>query len=344
MEKGTTVWRKPEKPIQVAGLGWYAQERLWRRMEAKPPFPLPEGVAGLVHNTAGAQIRFRSDSRTVAVRVRLTAPPGMDHMPATGQGGVDCYYGRPGAYRYAATARPKPGACDYETVLFESQPRAARTFVLNLPLYDGVEEILVGLERGARVLPPPAYESGGRIVVYGTSITQGGCATRPGMAWTNILSRRINREFVNLGFSGSGKGEPEMARNIARIRRPTCFVLDYEANCVSTERFRETLPEFVRILREAHPAAPVLVVSAIRYARDGFDPANRAQRLARLRFQRSLVERLRKAGDRQVFFVNGSGLLGTDYDECTVDGVHPTDLGFLRIADALEPAIRRVLR
>jgi len=180
-------------------------------------------------------------------------------------------------------------------------------------------------------------------VVYGTSITQGGCACRPGMAYTNILSRRLNLEFINLGFSGNGRGEPEVARIIATLPEPACFVLDYEANCTDPEQLRKTLPEFIRILRAAHPRIPLLVISRIPYAAEDHKPVAHGRRLERRDIQSQCVETFRQAGDSRIFFQDGSNLLGADFDECTVDGSHPTDLGFLRMAEGLEPVFRKIL-
>lgn len=339
------VWHSPKtSPFQVAGLAWFADEGLYRRMPSKPARPLPASVDSLANCTAGAQVRFRSNSKRVFVRVQLRAPHSMDHMPATGQCGFDCYVGPVGAMRYGGTARFKFQNDAYESSVFSAAESKMRQFTLNFPLYQGVNALEIGLDEGAKVLAAQPWESKGRVIVYGTSITQGGCAARPGMAFTNILSRRINREFINLGFSGSGRGEPEVAETIASISHPGLFVLDYEANCVSSEKLRETMPVFIGILRSAHPQTPILVISKIRYARELHDDAQLAARLERLKFQKSLVQKLRRLGDRKIFFQDGSNFLGKDFDECAVDGAHPTDLGFLRIADGMEPAIRKSLK
>ena len=268
----------------------------------------------------------------------------MTHMPATGQCGVDCYVGDFGEFKFAKTAKYDVTLDAYEVNLFTGWTREMRNYVLNLPLYQGVEEIWVGLDEDAAVMAPPQYVSDQKVIVYGTSITQGGCASRPGMAYTNILSRRIPLEFINLGFSGSGKGEPEVAQLIARIDNPALLVLDYEANCVSTELFRETLPAFIRIYREAHPNTPILVVSRIRYGREMMTPHLLEARLERKQFQQETVRKQRELGDQNIYFFDGEALLGEeDFYECTVDGSHPTDLGFMRMADGLEPVLKALL-
>ena len=337
-------WHAPtEPPFRLAGLAWFERDRTYRRLPLSPPCPLPESVDQLANCTAGAQIQFRTDSRRLTVRVQLAGAANMNHMPATGQCGFDCYVGPPKRQRYCNTTKYDHRQTSYEYAMFDLPTRERRNVTLNFPLYQGVSEVWVGLDSGANVEAPPAYDGDTPIVVYGTSITQGGCASRPGMAYTNILSRRLNREFVNLGFSGSGRGEPEVARTIATIPDAACFVLDYEANA-GQGRLEDTLGEFLDVLRDAHPTVPILVVSRIRFARESFCGDAVAERLKWRDFQRHTVDRRRAAGDGRIFFLDGSELLpGENFDECTVDGAHPTDLGFWHMARGLVPSIEAIL-
>jgi len=339
------AWHSPkEPPFQVAGFAWFERDRVYRRLPLEPPETIPDAVDSLANWTAGGQIRLRTDSAKCAVRVKLDDVADLNHMPATGQCGFDCYIGPAKRMRYVATTTYDHHHTHYETVLFELAAREMRHVTLNFPLYMGVDEVLVGLEEDAEVKPPEAYALDGRVAVYGTSITQGGCASRPGMAWTDILSRRIDIEFINLGFSGNGRGEAEVARTIATLERSACFVLDYEGNCVSTDLLKQTFPEFIRILREAHPNVPIVGVSHVRSARELWSEVALKHRLERGAFQRETIEGLRAKGDKNVHFVDGSTFLGEDFDECAVDGVHPTDLGFLRIAEAMTPILERILK
>jgi len=334
------AWHSPKQaPFHVAGLGWFEREGLYRRLPRQPRWPIRGAVDSLANCTAGAQIRFCTDSRRIAVRVKLRGPGGMIHMPATGQCGFDLYLETPAGLRYCSTAKWPFKDAAYEVTLFDGTPAGMRYAVLNFPLYQGVEEVSVGLDAAAAVERPRDWAWDRRVIVYGTSITQGGCAARPGMAYTNILSRRLNVEFINLGFSGNGKGEPELARLIAEIERPGCYVLDYEAN--AGEGVRTTLEPFIAILREAQPEAPIVVVSRPKSAREQFSEQALSERLARRDFQRETVEKLAAAGDKRISFVDGGDLLGgEDWYETTVDGSHATDLGFMRMADGLESAIR----
>ena len=337
-------WHVPtETPFRLAGFAWFEQDRLYRRLPLEPRWALPEGVDALANSTAGGQVQFQTDSPKLAVRVELAAPANMNHMPATGQCGFDCYIGPPKQQRYCNTTKYDHRQTSYECALFELATSDMRNVTLNFPLYQGVREVLVGLTPGVQVIAPPPYDDERPVVVYGTSITQGGCAARPGMAYTNILSRRLNRPFVNLGFSGSGRGEPEVARTMATIDDPACYVLDYEANASAEQRLEKTLDDFIDILRDAHPHTPILVVSRVRFAAESFASDAVHDRLKRRDFQQRTVEARRAAGDNRVFFHDGADLLGTDFDECTVDGAHPTDFGFWRMAQALAPVLETIL-
>ena len=341
-DDASVTWHSPkESPFAIVGLAWFAKEKRYRRLPQHPAHPIRESVDSLANSTAGAQIRFRTDSRRLLLRVRLLAPGSMDHMPATGQCGFDCYLGTAEGPKYLTTTRDHRDVVSYESSVFGFPDAARRDVTLNFPLYQGVEEVQVGLDPDAVVEPPPPYEDDRRVVVYGTSITQGGCASRPGMAHTNILSRWLNLEFINLGFSGNGRGEPELARLMAEIDRPGCFVLDYEANARDT--LRDTFEPFIRILRESHAETPILAVSRPRSAGERFHEDALCRRLDNRQYQHDVVRRLQDAGDEGTHFQDGGELFGEDWEECTVDGGHPTDLGFLRMAEGLAPVLRGVL-
>jgi lysophospholipase L1-like esterase len=339
-------WLSPldeQTPLALSGFAWFGSDRLYRRLPKTSRHKLPEAVDNLANCTAGGQLRFQTDSSRLSIRARLAAPANLVHMPATGQCGFDCYAGAPGAQRYVNTTKYDVKQAEYSVELFNLPSRELRNITLYFPLYQGVLEVAVGVEPGVQVLPPPPFRLPRPVVIYGTSITQGGCASRPGMAFTNILSRRLNVDFVNLGFSGSGKGEPEVARTIAEIANPAALALDYHANAIDLKTMSATLPEFIRILRAEHPRTPLLVISRPPNLGEYFNPATRLERETRRDMQRDTVAGLRAAGDSRIWFQDMSVLLGGDYDEGTVDGTHPTDLGFLRMADVLEPVVKTIL-
>ncbi|MBP1988417.1 SGNH/GDSL hydrolase family protein [Paenibacillus eucommiae] len=343
-QTGDTKWLSPlHAPFHIAGLAWFEEEGVYRRLPKSPAHKISNAVEELANCTAGGQIRFQTNSAVLKIRVKLQGAANMYHMPATGQCGFDCYIESEGKWLYYSTTTYDHTKTEYESVFFDALEKQNRNIIINFPLYQGVLDVEIGVEPNAEVIAPIPYKHAGRAIFYGTSITQGGCACRPGMAYTNILSRKFPLEFINLGFSGSGLGEPELAEIIATIPDPACLVLDYEANCLNAERMGITLPEFINIYRRVHPEVPILVLSKIKYAREQFFEEAMKARLAMKQVQEETVAQRQRQGDRNIYFYDGSELLGEDFEECTVDGVHPTDLGFLRMAEGLTPVMAQVL-
>jgi lysophospholipase L1-like esterase len=226
-----------------------------------------------------------------------------------------------------------------EARLIDRVTPARRAYQLNLPLYNGVTSLAVGVRKGAAFAGVPPRKAK-PVLFYGTSITQGGCASRPGMSFTSILGRRLNRPMLNFGFSGNGKTEAEVARFLAELD-PALFVLDTSPN-TPAEQLRERTVAVVRLLRSNRPTTPVLLLEE----RNGGNPAL-LPHLANLHKQktdalRGAYDDLTAAGVANLHYRAGEDLIGAD-GEATVDGSHPTDLGMIRYADALEPDLRRLL-
>jgi len=338
------TWHSPaEAPFRLTGFPWFEQNHLYRRLPLKPTLPLPESVDNLAWHTAGGQVAFKTDSTRIAIKVNLRSTDLFDHMPPTGRRGFDLYRGKPGHTQYVSTTRFKAPAKAYDASLLKLDKPKVDNYTINFPLYEGIKELWIGLDKGARLQVPPAFASPNPAVVYGTSITQGGCASRPGMAYPNILSRCLNRPIINLGFSGSAKLEPNVAHHMAAASSyPALLVIDADANCTAVLQ-KERLAPFIEILRQAHPRAPILVISRQPYAMDALSATYHKDRLLRARIQEHTVRRLRKQGDRHIHFLDGFTLIPEATFEATVDGVHMTDLGFWQMADALEPVFKRLL-
>ncbi len=339
-EQGIEFHAPFEAGFRLAGNAF--QSELGTRFRRLPSTPvINPRVEELAWYTAGFQLAFRSDSRRIVVKAKLRNGEIMHHMPQTGSSSFDLYVGGPGQWRVRGSAAFPLHATEFSTELFNRPEPAVREYLLHFPLYNGVESLWIGLETGARILPPSPWSHRRPLVVYGTSITQGGCASRPGLSWTNLLSRWHNREIFNFGFSGNGRGEPEMAEILARIPDPAGFVLDYEANA-HAEGIRSTLENFIGILRKHHPDVPITVISLLPPGSAGFSRGC-SERIAEVfplmaqsrDFQYELLDRLRATGDEKLFFIDGTQLLGNDWDECMMDGCHLNDLGFYRMAEAL---------
>jgi len=338
-EDGLTYYSPFEKPFRLAGSLFQAQHgTIFRRIPAEPE--INPRVSELANYTAGFQVQFKSTSCRVSIKVKLRHGEIMQHMPQTGSSSFDLYVGGPGAWRAVRSAAFPLHAKEFSAELYNRPEKNWREYLLNFPLYNGVEELWIGLEENSGLEAPSEF-SGRDLVIYGTSITQGGCASRPGMAWSNILSRRLNRQIFNFGFSGNGRGEVQMAEFIAQVQNPGAFVLDYEANA-QYEGIKNTLEDFIAVLRKHHPQVPITVISrapdgnlmAAFGANDDLDKTH-PESAESCEFQLALVNRLRAAGDRNIYFIDGRKLLGLDWDECLVDGCHFTDLGFYRMAENL---------
>jgi lysophospholipase L1-like esterase len=345
---GLKYYAPADAPMRLSGFPFYAADRVYRRLPLQPDRKLPDKVERLAWNTAGGQLAFRSDSKRIVLAVKLQYASVMYHMAQTGSAGFDLYTGVPGRRLFSGIAKFKAGSTEYTSEIFRNPEAKMREFLIDFPLYSGVESVFIGLDAGAKFEAPTPWTDDRPIVVYGSSITQGGCASRPGMVYTNILSRKLNRPVINLGFSGAGCGEPEVVDEVAKVENPALFVLDYEANTKDAATMRETMPYFIRAIRKRHPAAPILILTKIRYPREFIDtaPADQAPRsgksLELREEQRRIAEEFTKA-DPNIHFFDGSGLLGEDWDEGTVDGVHPNDFGFYRMAKNLLPVLSGIL-
>lgn len=310
---------------------------------------LPESLKGVTRdpvwnlglNSAGLAIRFRSNSTTIAVRWKNSFGNSMNHMTPTGIRGLDLYARVGKGWRFVNSARPN--GSDNEATIISTMLPEEREFILYLPLYDGVDSLSIGVDATAEISVPrlaePVREK--PIVFYGTSILQGGCATRPGMAHTNILSRRLNREAINLGFSGNGQLDLEIAELMAEVDAGV-FVLDFVPN-VTVEQMETKMIPFYRILRERHPDTPIVFVEDPNYPHMLFS-TSAAKSVAKLNETHERIFRqLKKEGERNIYYVSSDHMLGDD-GEATVDGIHFTDVGMMRYADLLYPVLRKVLK
>ncbi len=325
----------------VEGRAFETRKSPWDRLPAKAESIVRPPVWGNARHSAGIAIRFVSDSSTIAVRWRLTSDRlAMPHMPATGVSGVDLYVRIDGpvgpTWRWVANGRPT--ATENERTLMSGLPVAGREWLLYLPLYNGVESIEIGVAADASI--EPAADRDRPIVFYGTSITHGACASRPGMAHVAILGRRLDVPVVNLGFSGSGTLDPEMADLMAEIDA-SVYVLDCLPNLDGKKVSARAVP-FVRRLRALRPTVPIVLVEDRTYADAIFNSSkerrNRENRAALRTAHAALVAE----GVERLFYLEGDELLGED-GEATVDSSHPNDLGFVRQADAFEPVLRAAM-
>lgn len=315
-------------------------ETLYERLPAFLKNLTREPVWNLGKNTSGLAIRFRSNSSSVSAKWEVLANVNLNHMTHTGVKGLDLYAWKDNSWQFVNSARPT-GKIN-EAVIISNMDAVEREYIMYLPLYDGVVNLQIGVDSTAFIEMPilDFPKTTAPIVFYGTSITQGGCATRPGMSYPNILSRTLNREIINLGFSGNGQLDYEIAELMATRSDIGLFVLDFIPN-VSLEQLKEKTVPFVSKMREKDGTIPILFVESVLFTHMKFDHATHAivrDKNAELRKQ---FDKLKTSGYQNIYYLSSENLIGDD-GEGTVDGVHLTDLGFLRMADAMKIKIEKI--
>ncbi len=318
-----------QQPFAVHGV--YHEDGRFRRLPEAVAAATSDGVHFLHTNTAGGRVRFRTDSPYVAIHTVMPFIGKMPHFALTGSAGFDLYIDN----HFRATFQP-PFDIEhgYDSVI-DLGERVTREITIHFPLYSDVAILAVGLADTATLDAPAPYATDKPIVYYGSSITQGGCASRPGNAYENILSRRLSCDHINLGFSGCACGEEPILRHIASLDM-AAFVYDYDYNAPTVAHLRDTHERGFRLVREAHPTLPIVMMS--RPAKE-LCPEERE----RLVIVKATHDNARASGDENVYFLPGPLLTTLCGDEGTVDGCHPTDFGFASMAAALEPILRAIM-
>lgn len=328
--------------LGLEGKGWTDTKHPFDRLPAKAEGVVTDNVWNLSHHSAGMCARFVTDARVIHARWTVRNDNlDMPHMPATGVSGLDLYVRSPEGWGWVAQGRPKEKT--NEAKLLEGMPEGPHEYLLYLPLYNGVESVELGIPDAAymaKATPRPA-DKAKPILVYGTSITHGGCAARPGMAYPALLNRWMDRPFINLGFSGSGRMELPMADLLGELDC-AAYVLDCLPNLTPAEVSERVVP-FVKRLRELRPDTPILFVENIQYQAGWFLEGSKKSYEEKNAALTEAFAFLQKDGLQGLHYLSCTELLGHDH-EATVDGTHPTDLGFYRMAEAIRPALEAILK
>lgn len=330
------------REARIEGQAWADTKDPFDRLPAKAEGIVRDAVWNLSRHSAGIAARFVTDATTIHVRWSLTSDRlAMPHMPATGASGIDVYVRDEHAkWRWLACSKPQKQADAVQLV--SGIPPGTREYMLYLPLYNGVSSLEIGIPKNDFLAPAPPRpaDHAKPIVFYGTSITHGASASRPGMPHPAILGRRFDRPIINLGFSGNGRMETEVVDFIAELD-PAVFVIDCLPNIGAADVLKRTKP-CIEIIRKAHPDTPILLVEDRSYGDSFLVTAKRQRNLTSRAALRQVFEELRSAGDTHLYYLEGEHLLGDD-NEATVDTSHPTDLGFMRQADAFAEALGPIL-
>jgi len=329
--------------LPLEGKAFANVDAFYDRLPANVTTNVNGGVRNMKHHSSGLQFRFKTTSPHVSFRWTLWSNRlAMDHMPSTGVSGIDIYtQGEDGKWRYLKTGRITGASGHLDKV----QIAPGTPICVNLPLYNGIKSFSLGIDKNATVEALGPRKSGVNkpVVFYGTSITHGGCCSRPGLSFVNIIGRDLDVPVVNLGFSGNGVMEFEMSEHLAAIDA-SCYVLDClwnmgmtKARDVNNRRGRnvdENYEPFIRNLRAKRPDVPIVMAERCDvYCR----PQNSQDK-----FIRALYEKLIAEGWKNLVYLPKDKMFTGDFDG-TVDGCHPNDLGMRSMADAYGGAVRKAL-
>lgn len=289
-----------------------------------------EPVWELSKASAGMSIRFLTNSTNISVKWTVQNNFKMNHMAETGIKGIDLYFKNKETWQYLNTARPE--GIHNEYLLMSNMASEMREFKLFLPLYDGLVNIEVGIDANS-VIKKPLKNTLKPIIFYGTSITQGGCASRPGMAHTNIISRRLDINCINFGFSGNGRMEQPIAKLISEFDA-AFYVIECLPNMMSPEQIASRTIPLVKIIREKHPETAIVFVENFIYEQSILDKKMSENLIKFNTALKTEYTKMIESGFDNIHYIDSKNATGDDH-EGTVDGVHFTDLGFIRYADFL---------
>ena len=336
------VWHDA-KEFTIEGLGFKDTLAPYDRLPGRAEAQVPKPVWDLSHDSSGVVVRFRANTPALYARWTLTRKNlAGANITAVAASGLDLYAQKTdGSFGWAGIGRPA-GFPESSDVLAPGLPPGEREYRIYFPLRNGVTKLEIGVPKDASVSKAAARPAGRKpIVFYGTSITHGISASRPGMPHPAILGRRFDREFINLGFSGNGRMEKEMIALVAEIDAAV-FVLDCLPN-MGPALVRERVEPGVIALRKAHPKTPILLVEDRNYADNPFNPKRQSGNEGNHAALQEVYGKLQASGVPYLAYLPAENLLGEDRED-TVDGSHPTDLGFLRQADGFTAVLRQWLK
>lgn len=336
------VWIPAQDPrFTVNGLPWFDENggaffRLPERAKSvvRPP------VWDLSTMPSGGRVRFKTDSGTFKLRVRHSRPEiAMVHMCAVGMSGIDLYVGPPRRMKYMGSTKAIEAQKTYTATFFQKQPRKMQEFTLYLPVYNDLAQLEIGLESDAVLASPTRFRLPKPVLFYGTSITQGGCSSRGANGFVPLVGRKLGVDVVNLGFSGNGQSEPEVADLIAELDM-ACFVNDCVAN-MNGELMKTRYAAFNETIRVRWPKLPILLMTSIRFAGENFWPSPKNDEKNAIVLQ--TYKAFRKRGDKNIHLLDSRKMIGFEADHPSVDGAHLTDLGFKQLADGVTPKVASLL-
>lgn len=331
IEKDDIKFYSVEKdPFKVYGI--FKEGGKYRRIPESVAKAINDNVVVLHSNTAGGRVRFRTDSDYVAISAKMDGLTKMARFAHTGSMGFDLYDDDNHTKVFIPPLWMEDGFESIAEFGAEAEKKV-REITINFPLYSNVKELYIGLQQDAVVEQPTPYKNEKPVVYYGSSITQGGFASKPGMSYQAIVSRKLNLDFINLGFSGNAKAEDEIVDYIKKLDM-SLFVMDYDHNAPTVEHLKNTHEKMFKAIRNENPKLPIIMMSRPKCHLT-------AEEQQRLEIIKTTFNNALAAGDKNVYLITGKELTKISGYEGTIDNTHPSDLGFFSMAQAVADVIEK---
>lgn len=323
-----------DEPFKIYGV--FHDGEGYRRLPRDVAENTSPGVNYHARCTAGGRVRFITDSPYIVIKAVIPYNVKYSHMSHSAHSGFDMYILDGEEHQFIESFIPPydfdgsyDGVCDF------SDAGTEHFITLNFPLYNEVTDLYIGIKEGSTLKEAPEYKYNLPVVYYGSSITQGGCASRPGSCYTAILSRKYDVDHINLGFSGNGRGEEIIADYVASLDM-SVFVLDYDHNSPSVEHYEKTHERFYKTVRAAHPDIPVIFMTRpkLRLTED---------ERQRIEIAKKTYDGAKARGE-WVYFIPGYELFEISGNDGTVDGLHPSDVGFFSMASRVSKEFDKIFK
>ncbi len=343
MSDDVTDWYEVTKrSFDLYGLINEESDFLTRRVPEDVAENVNDGVKGMSKYGAGVRLLFSTDSSFVSLRVEYGPamhPTVCNHIIVYG---FDLYKSdETGAETFVAAYRP-PVDFNKETCDYTAKTRNDGTltqYTLNFPHFCAVKKLYIGIEKGKKLGHGKKYNNNKPVVFYGSSITHGAAAGRPGNTYESFISQKYNLDYINLGFSGVARGEDAMAQYIASLDM-SVFVCDYDHNAYTTELLETTYYSLYKIIREKHPDIPYIIVTRPDRRINPYPTDAK-----RFEIIYGCYQNAKKNGDENVYFIDGDSLFEGEFVySCTSDGCHPNDIGFMRMGNVIGEKVNSVLK
>lgn len=348
IEKDDICWFDATKPpFDLYGFYKAETEATLKRMPTEVAERISLGVHNRSFNSAGGRVRFTTDSPYLAIKIEYGSLQKSPTFSLAGMNGCDIYTYKNGEFKFFCLVSPDYTDNEGYERLIElgedaigyrrgpAEKMEKTEYLVNLPSYNSVEKVYIGIKEGSHLSSGSKYRNEQPVVFYGSSITQGGCATRPGLAYTNIVSRQFNFDYINLGFSGSAHGEPEMMEYIAQLPM-SVFVYDFDYN-TDAAGLRAKHYNGYKAVREKHPDIPIIIMGHPNFKNEKWN-------FDRMEAISATYSRAKAEGDNNVYYIPSPELFGKwGIDFCSADGIHPNDAGFKLMAERLSIELEKIM-